>query len=102
MLCLFFAGVDDAIFPYAQHFLNNNVTGQGLLNLSVTDLYKLRVEKIGHQEIIREALEQLKNLHEQIHTENLQFVCLRLSCRARSLCNEIKMYGPDPNEVSLI
>lgn len=48
--------------PYAHHFINNNVTGQSLLNLTVDDLTKLRVEKLGHQEIILEALESLKNL----------------------------------------
>ena len=38
------------------------MTGGGLLNLTVDDLYKLHVEKVGHQEIILEALELLKNL----------------------------------------
>lgn len=65
-LCLtleFFAsGLDDCIVPYAHFFLNNNVVGQGLLYLTVDDLNKLHVEKLGHQEIILEALEQLKNL----------------------------------------
>ena len=56
------AGLDDCILPYAHFFLNNNVTGGGLLNLTVDDLYKLHVEKVGHQEIILEALELLKNL----------------------------------------
>ena len=57
-----FSGLDDCILPYAHFFLNNNVVGQGLLNLTVDDLYKLHVEKLGHQEIILEALELLKNL----------------------------------------
>ncbi len=95
-----YLGLDDGIAPYAHFFLNNDVKGQALLNLTVDDLFKLHVEKLGHQEIILEALEQLKNLHYNLDSENLQFVCLRLSCRARSLCNEIRMYGPDPNEVS--
>lgn len=61
-LCLFFPGLDDSVYSYAHFFINNNVTGQGLLNLTVDDLYKLHVEKLGHQEIILEALELLKNL----------------------------------------
>ena len=36
---------------------------QGLLNLTVDDLYKLHVEKLGHQEIILESLELLRNFH---------------------------------------
>lgn len=58
----FFPGLDDCILPYAHFFINNNVTGSGLLNLTVDDLYKLHVEKLGHQEIVLEALEALKNL----------------------------------------
>lgn len=50
------------VFPYARSFINNDVTGQGLLNLTVDDLNKLHVEKLGHQEVILEALEMLKNL----------------------------------------
>ena len=61
--CLdFIPGLDDCILPYAHFFINNNVTGSGLLNLTVDDLYKLHVEKLGHQEIVLEALEALKNL----------------------------------------
>jgi connector enhancer of kinase suppressor of Ras 2 len=47
------------------------VTGQGLLNLTVDDLYKLHVEKLGHQEIIMESLDLLRNFHfhlDQVHT----------------------------------
>ena len=61
-LLFVFPGLDDCILPYAHFFINNNVTGSGLLNLTVDDLYKLHVEKLGHQEIVLEALEALKNL----------------------------------------
>lgn len=55
-------GLDDSIYPYCHYFVNNNVTGQQLLNLTVSDLIKLHVEKLGHQEIILEGLEKLRNL----------------------------------------
>ena len=55
-------GLDDSIYPYCHYFVNNNVDGQKLLNLTVSDLIKLHVEKLGHQEIILEGLELLKNL----------------------------------------
>ena len=106
-------GLDDAIIPYAHYFVNNNVDGGQLLNLTVSDLVKLHVEKLGHQEIILEALEKLKNLgsfcfderiicfenvqctclisfqHHNLDSENLQYVALKLSCKARSLYNEL-------------
>ena len=61
-ILVFSTGLDDSIFPYSHFFINNNVTGRGLLNITVDDLYKLHVEKMGHQEIILEGLEHLKNL----------------------------------------
>lgn len=87
-------GLDDCMYLYAHPFINNNVTGKSLLNMTVDDLSKLHVEKLGHQEVILEALENLRNLHHNLDTENLQYVCLRLSCKARSLCNEIRIFGP--------
>ena len=59
---LMISGLDDSIYPYSHYFINNNVTGRGLLNITVDDLYKLHVEKLGHQEIILEGLEHLRNL----------------------------------------
>ena len=46
---------------YCESFRNNNINGQRLLHLTVSDLIKLNVEKLGHQEIILEGLEKLKN-----------------------------------------
>ena len=40
-------------------------------------------------------MEHLRNLHHNLDTENFQYVCLRLSCKARSLCNEIRMCHPE-------
>ena len=55
-------GLDPCIYPYCHYFVNNQVDGKKLLNLTVCDLIKLHVEKLGHQEIILEGLESLKNL----------------------------------------
>jgi len=74
---------------YCESFRNNQILGSRLLHLTVSDLIKLNVEKLGHQEIILEGLEKLKNLHYNLSTENLQFIALKLSCKARSLHNEI-------------
>ena len=37
--------------------------------------------------------------HHNLDTENLQYVCLKLSCKARSLFNELNLYGPGINEI---
>lgn len=91
-------GLDDSIYPYAHYFVNNNVSGKQLLNLTVSDLYKLHVEKLGHQEIILDAVERLKHLHHNLDTENLQYICLKLSCRSRSVFNEINLLSVEKHE----
>lgn len=55
-------GLDNVILPYAKSFLNNGVNGYQLLNLRADDLEHLGVVTLGHQEIILEAVEHLRNL----------------------------------------
>ncbi|XP_023711372.1 uncharacterized protein LOC111866550 isoform X3 [Cryptotermes secundus] len=83
-------GLDNAILLYVHSFLNNEVNGQQLLNLRPDDLDHLGVHKLGHQELILEAVEHLRNFHYELDRENLQLLALRLSCRAHSLHNELR------------
>ncbi|CAH0556503.1 unnamed protein product [Brassicogethes aeneus] len=78
-------GLDNTILKYAASFLNNGVTGHQLLNLRAEDLEHLGVKTLGHQEIILEAVEHLRNFHYELDKENLQMLALRLSCTANSL-----------------
>lgn len=77
------------MLPYVHSFTNNKVNGQQLLNLRPEDLEQLGVIKLGHQEIIIEAVEYLRNFHYELDRENLQLLALRLSCQAHSLHNEL-------------
>ena len=77
-------------------------TGQRLLNMTVDDLYKLNVEKLGHQEIILESLELLRNFHYNLDQENLQYISLRLSCKARSLYNEMSLNFPKAGDKQVV
>nr|CAD7432856.1 unnamed protein product [Timema monikensis] len=54
-------GLDNAVLVYIHSFLNNEVNGQQLLNLRPDDLNHLGVHKLGHQELILEAVEHLRN-----------------------------------------
>lgn len=77
------------MLPYVHSFTNNTVNGQQLLNLRPEDLEQLGVLKLGHQEIILEAVEYLRNFHYELDRENLQLLALHLSCKAHSLRNEL-------------
>ncbi|KAK8730032.1 hypothetical protein OTU49_008429 [Cherax quadricarinatus] len=83
-------GLDEAILPYIHYFVNNQVDGKRLLQLSPDDLPSLRVTKIGHQEIVLQAVELLRNIHYQLNQENVQYLALRLSSKARSIYNELR------------
>lgn len=87
-------GLDDGIVPYAHFFLNNNIDGRRLLTLVAEDLVNLNVNKIGHQELILEAVDLLRQLQYNLTSENLQSLALKLSCKAWNLFNELKLNGP--------
>lgn len=75
--------------PYVHSFTNHGVNGQQLLSLRPEDLEQLGVFKLGHQEIILQAVEYLRDFHYELDRENLQLLALRLSCQAHSLHNEL-------------
>ncbi|XP_012283577.1 uncharacterized protein LOC105701420 [Orussus abietinus] len=88
-VCEWLKGLDNSVLPYVHSFTNHSVNGQQLLNLRPEDLEHLGVLKLGHQEIILEAVEYLRNFHYELDRENLQLLALRLSCQAYSLHNEL-------------
>jgi connector enhancer of kinase suppressor of Ras 2 len=46
---------------YIQSFLNNQIGGKQLLDIRASELEHLGIHRIGHQEIILEAVEHLRN-----------------------------------------
>lgn len=86
---IFVPGLDNSVLPYVHSFTNHGVSGQQLLSLRPEDLEHLGVLKLGHQEIILEAVEYLRNFHYELDRENLQLLALRLSCQSHSLQNEL-------------
>ncbi|XP_076284029.1 connector enhancer of ksr isoform X1 [Lasioglossum baleicum] len=88
-VCEWLKGLENSVLPYVHSFTNHGVSGQQLLSLRPEDLEHLGVLKLGHQEIILEAVEYLRNFHYELDRENLQLLALRLSCQAHSLQNEL-------------
>ena len=58
--------------------------------LNPDDLEKMNVIKIGHQELILDAIDLLRYLHYGFSTETLQTLVLRLGCKSRSLYNHLR------------
>ncbi|KAK4319979.1 hypothetical protein Pmani_009134 [Petrolisthes manimaculis] len=87
-------GLDETVLPYVHYFVNNRVDGRRLLQLSPDDLPPLCVTKVGHQELILQAVELLRNIHYQLDQENVQYLALRLSSKARSIYCELRQTPP--------
>lgn len=51
---------------YIKAFANNQIDGRQLLNLRPYELEELGIISVGHQEIILEAVEHLKNFVSQL------------------------------------
>ena len=57
-----FSGLDDALAAYVKHFQMANISGKRLLILSSGDLENLGIQKLGHREMIVQAIELLCSL----------------------------------------
>ncbi|KAK3096777.1 hypothetical protein FSP39_003211 [Pinctada imbricata] len=97
-----FSGLDDALLPYSNLFLEHDLNGKKLMLLTHSDLEKIGIMKLGHQELMLEAVDLLKALRYGYDTENLQHLALQLGCKAKSLYNEIqpKSGENDPNKAN--
>ncbi|GFT58741.1 connector enhancer of kinase suppressor of ras 2 [Nephila pilipes] len=94
-------GLEYSLVPYVQFFLNNEIDGCHLLNLTADDLEDLHIFKIGHQLLILEAVELLRQLHYSLNSETLQSLAVKLGCKARSLYNDLKLNGPQDHLESM-
>ncbi|WAR08235.1 CNKR3-like protein [Mya arenaria] len=96
--------MDDAMIPYMHYFMAGNVDGKRLMMMTHSDLEKLNVLKFGHQELILEAIDLLRNLRYGYETENLQTLALQLGCKARSLKSEVRARASenDRNRANMI
>ncbi|XP_033112001.1 connector enhancer of kinase suppressor of ras 2-like, partial [Anneissia japonica] len=78
-------GLDDDLQCYRGTFEDNHVGGKKLLSLQAEDLEDLQINKIGHQELLLEAIGLLHDLNFNLPTDTLQSVTLSLSCGAKHL-----------------
>lgn len=77
------------MYHYTNSFTNNEVNGQQLLHIRPYELEQLGIYSIGHQEIILEAVEHLRNFHYHIDKENLQFIALQVATTSQCLYNQL-------------
>ncbi|KAG7280225.1 hypothetical protein CRUP_037586 [Coryphaenoides rupestris] len=82
-------GLDDCLQQYTQTFETEKVEGDQLLRITHQELEDLGVSRIGHQELILEAVDLLCALNYGLETENLKTLSHKLHASARNLQNFI-------------
>lgn len=79
-ICLLFhlvcPGLDDSLQQYVSNFEREKISGEQLLKITHQDLEELGVARIGHQELVLEAVDLLCALV----SRSLLRVCVRLMC----------------------
>ncbi|XP_034034540.1 connector enhancer of kinase suppressor of ras 2-like isoform X2 [Thalassophryne amazonica] len=82
-------GLDDCLQQYIKTFEREKVGGDQLLRITHQELEALGVSRIGHQELILEAVDLLCALNYGLETENLKTLSHKLGASAKNLQNFI-------------
>ncbi|KAJ8416730.1 hypothetical protein AAFF_G00326080 [Aldrovandia affinis] len=82
-------GLDDCLQQYIKNFEREKIGGEQLLHITHQELEELGVTRIGHQELILEAVDLLCALNYGLETENLRTLSHKLNASAKNLQNFI-------------
>ncbi|XP_060687547.1 connector enhancer of kinase suppressor of ras 3 isoform X1 [Hemiscyllium ocellatum] len=82
-------GLDDCLQCYACQFEREKISGEQLLQITHQDLEELGVIRIGHQELILEAVDLLCALNYGLETESMKKLALKLRASTSGLQNFI-------------
>ncbi|XP_077199170.1 connector enhancer of kinase suppressor of ras 2 isoform X8 [Paroedura picta] len=84
-----YPGLDDCLQQYIKNFEREKIGGDQLLRITHQELEDLGVTRIGHQELILEAVDLLCALNYGLETENLKTLSHKLNASAKNLQNFI-------------
>ncbi|KAK2878332.1 hypothetical protein Q8A67_019123 [Cirrhinus molitorella] len=78
-------GLDDSLQQYVHNFEREKINGEQLLKISHQDLEELGIARIGHQELVLEAVDLLCALNYGVETDNLKNLVLKMKAVTNSL-----------------
>ncbi|KAA0711529.1 CNK3/IPCEF1 fusion protein [Triplophysa tibetana] len=78
-------GLDESLQQYVQNLEREKINGEQLLKVSHQDLEELGVTRIGHQELVLEAVDLLCALNYGVETDNLKNLVIRMRNVTKSL-----------------
>ncbi|KAJ8356117.1 hypothetical protein SKAU_G00189110 [Synaphobranchus kaupii] len=80
-------GLDDSLQQYVHNIEQEKINGEQLLKISHPDLEELGVTRIGHQELVLEAVDLLCALNYGVETDNLKNLVARMRASSNNLHN---------------
>uniref|UniRef100_A0A9J8CMX5 Cnksr family member 3 n=1 Tax=Cyprinus carpio carpio TaxID=630221 RepID=A0A9J8CMX5_CYPCA len=80
-------GLDDSLQLYVPNFERAKINGEQLLKISHQDLEELTVTRVGHQELILEAVDLLCALNCGVETDNLKTLVGQMRAASNNLHN---------------
>ncbi|KAL4624056.1 connector enhancer of kinase suppressor of ras 3-like [Arapaima gigas] len=78
-------GLDDSLQQYVSNFEQEKINGEQLLKISHQDLEELGVTRIGHQELVLEAVDLLCALNYGVETDILKNLVVRMRTASSNL-----------------
>ena len=77
-ICLLCPGLDDNLQQYVTNFEREKISGEQLLKITHQDLEELGVARIGHQELVLEAVDLLCALVSRDMLGMGNLICIRI------------------------
>ncbi|XP_017331930.1 connector enhancer of kinase suppressor of ras 3 isoform X3 [Ictalurus punctatus] len=78
-------GLDDSLQQYVASFEREKISGEQLLKISHQDLEELGVARIGHQELVLEAVDLLCALNYGVETDKLKNLVVKMRAASSNL-----------------
>ncbi|XP_047430320.1 connector enhancer of kinase suppressor of ras 3 [Mugil cephalus] len=89
-------GLDDSLQLYVPSFQQQQVDGDKLLRMSHQDLLSLGVARVGHQELILEAVDLLCALNYGVESDNLKTLVGKMRAAHHSLSGAVSQRRKNP------
>ncbi|KAI3363893.1 hypothetical protein L3Q82_001495 [Scortum barcoo] len=89
-------GLDDSLQPYVASFLQQQVDGEKLLRMSHQELLSLGVTRVGHQELVLEAVDLLCALNYGVESDNLKTLVGRMRTAHHNLSSAVTQRRKNP------
>ncbi|XP_041716814.1 connector enhancer of kinase suppressor of ras 3 [Coregonus clupeaformis] len=90
-------GLDDSLQQYVPYFEREKIDGEQLLKISHQDLLELGMTRIGHQELVLEAVDLLCALNYGVEKDNLKTLVGRMRAASNNLQNSASERRKNPS-----